>query len=83
MRDVKEETGLDVLPTRKLYTQPADTKIKTVSFWTADVIGGNLDLNRESSGHGWFTVDEALQLELYPGTRAFLEQVQRGDIDIV
>lgn len=42
IREVKEETGLDVLPIRKLHTQDADTKVRTVSFWLTELLGGDM-----------------------------------------
>ncbi|HEY8999424.1 MAG TPA: NUDIX domain-containing protein [Candidatus Saccharimonadales bacterium] len=82
IREVREETGLAVLPVRRVLTQPADTKIKTVSFWV--VIGESSDpkLNEESVSFGWFSVDEALSLELYPGTRVFFEKVKSGEVEL-
>lgn len=83
IREMKEETGLNVRPIRKLYTQHADSKVATVSFWLVRDIGGRLVIDpKESSDSGWFSIDEALKLELYPGTKIFLEKVQRGEINI-
>lgn len=33
IREVKEETNLNVTPVKKIITTPADTKVKTVAFW--------------------------------------------------
>jgi len=79
VREVMEETNLKVKPIKKLWTTEADTKIKTVSFWEADLVGGEIKIDpSESSEYGWFTVDEALKLKLYPGTKNFLELVKDG-----
>lgn len=83
VREVFEETGLRVLPLKKIWTTKADTKIKTVSFWQAEVIGGALKIDeKETSEYGWFTLDEALNLELYPGTKKFFELVKQEKIVI-
>jgi len=83
IREVKEETNLYVKPVRKLLTQSADTKVKTVSFWLVDFISGNLVLDPgEASESGWFSVEESLKLSLYPGTKIFFEKVKTGEIDI-
>lgn len=83
MREVKEETGLKVQPIKKLYTQHADSKVATVSFWLVREVGGRLAIDqKESSESGWFSIDEALKLKLYPGTKIFLEKVQRDEISI-
>lgn len=83
VREVKEEVGLDVKPIKKLLTQPADTKVKTVSFWLVEVVGGELVIDPgEASESGWFTLDEALNLDLYPGTKIFFQKVKSGEIEL-
>jgi ADP-ribose pyrophosphatase YjhB (NUDIX family) len=82
VREVKEETGITVKPIRKAHTQPADTKVKTVSFWLVSADNTEVTLDEESSASGWFTLDEALQLPLYPGTKSFFEMVKRGEVTL-
>ena len=83
IREVKEETNLDVKPVKKIHTQPADTKVKTVSFWLVDLVSGDLILDPgESSDSGWFELDESLKLNLYPGTKIFFEKVKAGEIKL-
>jgi ADP-ribose pyrophosphatase YjhB (NUDIX family) len=83
IREVREETGLSVEPVRKVFTQPADTKVKTVSFWLVKTIGNSrVTLDEESSRSGWFTINEALKISLYPGTKTFFEKVLAGEVDI-
>ncbi len=82
IREVLEETGLLVKPILKLHTQLADTKVKTVSFWLVETKNEEVQLDNESSQGGWFTIEEALKIPLYPGTKTFFEMVKRGDIDI-
>jgi len=82
IREVHEETGLTVRPIRKVLTQPADTKVKTVSFWLVETDEGNVQIDEESSDFGWFTPLEALTLPLYPGTKVFFEKVKRNEISL-
>jgi len=82
VREVKEETGLDVKPIRAVLTQPADTKVKTVSFWLVETSGYEVQLDEESSRFGWYSPEEARQLLLYPGTKVFFEKVTRGEIEL-
>jgi len=82
IREVKEETGLEVTPIKKVHTQPADTKVKTVSFWLVDCTSTDVTLDEESSPCGWFAVEEALGMSLCPGTRLFFEMVRDGKITI-
>ena len=72
IREVREETSLHVKPIKKIWTIDADTKVKTVSFWSTEIVDGEINIDkRESSEYGWFTLGEALKLKLYPGTKKF------------
>lgn len=83
IREVIEETNLQVLPIKKIWETGADTKVKTVAFWLAEITGGEIKIDeRESSDYGWFTLDEALTLKLYPGTKKFFTLVKQGCIAI-
>jgi 8-oxo-dGTP diphosphatase len=82
IREVKEETGLDVSPVQVILTQPADTKVKTVSFWLVDSTNETVQLDEESSDFGWFSPAEALELQLYPGTKLFFEKVINNEIGL-
>jgi 8-oxo-dGTP pyrophosphatase MutT (NUDIX family) len=82
IREVKEETNLNVTPIRAVLTQPADTKVKTVSFWLVETGDRDVRIDEESSAFGWYTPKEALELMLYPGTKIFFEKVMRGEIEL-
>ncbi|NTV41549.1 MAG: NUDIX domain-containing protein [Candidatus Moranbacteria bacterium] len=80
-RETFEETNLRVKPVKKVWTTEADTKTKTISFWLAEIIDGEICLDKdESSEYGWFTLEEALKLKLYPGTERFFTLVKKGSI---
>ena len=84
IREVREETGLIVQPVRKITTVPAATKVKTVSFWIVETDENQkiiLDTS-ESSQYGWFTIQEALRLKLYPGTKKFFEDTLDNQFDL-
>jgi len=82
-REVLEETSLNVRPIWKLWTTKADTKVESVSFWLVEVISGNIRTDaKESCSHGWFTLDDALKLKLYPGTRRFFTLLKENRIQI-
>jgi len=81
IQEVLEETNLRVNPVRKLWTTKADTKTKTVTFWSAEIISGKIKIDKkETSRYGWFTLEEGLKLKLYPGTRKFFEKVKNKKI---
>lgn len=82
IREVKEEAGLNARPVRKLWTTTADTKVETVSFWLVECVKGKIQLDKESSKYGWFSTEEALALQLYPGTKEFFLRVKSGEIII-
>ncbi|OGY56958.1 MAG: hypothetical protein A2Y84_00710 [Candidatus Colwellbacteria bacterium RBG_13_48_8] len=81
-RETYEETQLKIKPIKKLWTQEADTKVKTVSFWLVKILEGEIKIEDESSHYGWFTLDEVLELDLYPGTKKFFELVEKGEVSI-
>lgn len=81
IRETFEETGLRVKPIRKLLTQPADTKVKTVSFWLVDTLTSDLVIDEsETSDHAWLTIEEAMNYTLYPGTKIFFTKILDGEI---
>lgn len=82
IREVKEETNLDVRPIKTVLTQPADTKVKTVSFWLVETDDHEVRLDKESSQFGWYNLEEALKLLLYPGTKIFFEKVTRREVEL-
>ena len=83
IRETLEETGLHVTPIKKVLTQAADTKVKTVSFWVVDTLSDEINLDtKESSDYGWFTIEDALKLTLYPGTKLFFEKILRNEISL-
>lgn len=82
IREVYEETKLHVTPIKSVLTQPADTKVKTVSFWLVETEESDIELDDESSDCGWFSVEETLQLRLYPGTKIFFDKVMSGEISL-
>ncbi len=36
----------------------------------------------ETSEFGWFSIDEALKIKLYPGTRTFFEKIKAGELPL-
>jgi len=82
-REVFEETKIRIIPINKVWTTKADTKVKTVSFWLVKYSKGEVKLDeKESSNFGWFTLDEALNLKLYPGTKKLLTLVKSKKIPL-
>jgi 8-oxo-dGTP pyrophosphatase MutT (NUDIX family) len=87
-REVLEETGLRVRVGRLIgvYTTPhwvleyADGKrFQMVSFsFEAEVIGGELSLSDETTGFGYFTLDEIEQMDLMEHHRERLADALTG-----
>jgi 8-oxo-dGTP pyrophosphatase MutT (NUDIX family) len=82
IRESMEEIGIKVVPVKKIITVPADTKTKTISFWLVESVGDKEMVfdKTEISESGWFTVDEALGLLLYPATKNFFTDIKEGTI---
>jgi len=79
VREVKEETGLDIKVIGKIFTMPAEFKARFVHFYLADLVGGTMKLDtREALSGGWFTIEEAMGLDLMKGTRLLFEMHAKG-----
>lgn len=53
------------------------------SFWLTEVVKGDIVLDKkESSEYGWFNLEEALNLWLYPATKNFFGLVKKGQIEV-
>lgn len=82
IREVYEKAGLTVKPIKKIWTTKADTKVKTVSFWSVELVSGEVKIDQKSSEYGWFGIKDALTLKLYPGTKKFFNLIKNGKIKI-
>ena len=77
VRETQEEVGLKVMPLRELGKQPADSKVKTVSFWLAKPLESletvRINAPEEINGIKWVSIEEVLadKIKLYPGTKKF------------
>ena len=78
LREVHEETGLDVELGRELgyaeYTDPKG-RPKTVHYWVMSLNGGEFQPNREVSELRWLPFDEARELLSYDRDREILERI--------
>jgi 8-oxo-dGTP diphosphatase len=78
LREVHEETGLDVELGRELgfvqYTDPKG-RPKTVHYWVMSMNGGEFEPNREVSELRWLPFGEARELLSYDRDREILERV--------
>jgi 8-oxo-dGTP pyrophosphatase MutT (NUDIX family) len=79
LREVREETGLDVELGRELgyveYTDPHG-RPKTVHYWEMGVNGGEFTPNREVSDLRWLPFDEAPEQLSYDRDREILGRVR-------
>lgn len=58
-----------------------ETVTATVSFWLAEVEEGKIKIDSsEISEYGWFSLEETLELLLFPGTKKFFEKVKNKEI---
>jgi 8-oxo-dGTP diphosphatase len=81
VREIKEETGLDIRIEGLLDVQTdlhtdGRSRIEyhyVLVDYLARPVSGRLSLNSESSDSGWFTWDQLRRLEMSRGTRAVLK----------
>ncbi|MFH1089696.1 MAG: NUDIX hydrolase [Candidatus Uhrbacteria bacterium] len=75
IREVKEETSLDIRPVQKLSETAGDVTDQITYWWSAEIIGGELKIDTEEiSGFGFFTLSEIKAMSLWPATRKFFEE---------
>lgn len=78
IREVKEETGLDVSIVRPLAYSIEIYDLKIFSYLvTPNDPSQAVQLNYEASDWGWFTKEEALKLDLYGDTAKIIEEVTK------
>lgn len=78
-RETAEEVGVEVRALEPLHCMAADTKVSTVTFWSARLLEGQPPPHparpHEVAAVAWVSFDEiAAGLPLYPGTRAFFDR---------
>lgn len=78
LREVKEETNLDVRLVKPLYHTRETYDLKVFSYLVEPVDKSqDIELNHEASEWGWFTYDEALKLDLYGDTASVITEVEK------
>ena len=79
MREIKEETGLDVRMIGEFSSQsqyaPKPGVMKTVIFFLAEVVGGTIEIDGdEVVDCQWFELEEAKDKIIYQDTRDVLDE---------
>jgi 8-oxo-dGTP pyrophosphatase MutT (NUDIX family) len=75
IREVKEETGLEIDNLKEITVIEADYKVKELHFFTADLKSGKIDPDiRELNKYGWFTKEEIKKLDFMKATRDFFDR---------
>lgn len=83
IRETFEECALVVRPVRRLYVRSADTKVRTVAFWSAERVDPEQQPQStklaEIFAMGWFSLEEIINpsFPLYNGTRDFFSRYKR------
>ena len=87
LREVKEETGLDVFDLKFIMMQECIhdegfyRKMHFIFFdysCRTDAHEGDVILNHEAEAYSWVTLDEALDMSLDPYTRRLIEKVKNS-----
>lgn len=78
IREVKEETGLDVNIVKPLAYNIEMYDLKIFSYLVTPIDPNqNVSLNYEATEFGWYTKEEALKLDLYGDTALILEEATK------
>ena len=79
VREIKEETGLEIKIDRLIDTVNFSEKNTKMKIYKARVTGGSLKLNdKECMGMGWFNWEEIKHLNL---RRKFIKDVIKQDVN--
>ena len=87
LREVKEETGLDVydlefvMMQECIYDEGFYKKMHYIFFDYAcktDAHEEDVDLNHEAQAFTWVTLEQSLEMPLDPYTRRLIEEVRKG-----
>jgi NADH pyrophosphatase NudC (nudix superfamily) len=74
-REAKEEFGIEIEPIRQIAEWEQDIPGETAVWWEAKISAGPLRPNqKEIAKYGWFSAEEARQIQLWPATRKFFEK---------
>lgn len=75
IREVREETGLDIEIIGEVAILKGDYKVKQLHFYTANWKNGQVKIDpREVNDFGWFSYEEILKLDLMNATKIFFEK---------
>lgn len=80
-REVKEETGLDVLPSRLIGVYQIDNDPRGVNLdiiFTGTLVGGSLAVNEESSEACYFSYEDLPSLIAYKHRQALFDSRRKG-----
>jgi 8-oxo-dGTP diphosphatase len=87
VREVREETGLDVLAGRRslrtryaVRSRDGQAVPKEVDYWLMEVVGSDFVVNDEVDELRWLPVDVATDLVSHDHDRAVLEDLTRPDV---
>ncbi len=78
IREIKEETGLDIeiIHKKAINVSPSEYDAGNFGFFNAKLVGGQLKIDkREVEDAGWFTINEIKKLNLMNATRKFYEKI--------
>ncbi len=76
-REILEETGLEirVLSEKPLMVMPSSYAPVDFGFYPAELIAGDIIPDKsEVEDYGWFSLEQALAIDLMEATRIFYEQ---------
>ena len=86
VKEVREEAGLEVRPERVIAVQDGENHHRTAYPWKVCIVfvlctllGGKFRENLETSGSGWFALDELPELDLEKTTPEQLEMCFQAD----
>lgn len=75
VREMKEELGLEVVPTRKIAKSPGDVENLVAHWWKCEATSLEIKVDEvEIAEVGWFTKKDMESIRLWPATRKLFNE---------
>jgi len=73
-REMKEEFDIEVKTIKLVTESTLDRPGKRGNWWECKIVGGEIRPGSEIAEYGFFSVEEAKNLKLWPATKKFFEK---------
>ena len=73
-REMREEFNIEVKAIRLVIETALDNPGKRANWWECEILSGEIKPGSEIAEYGFFSIEEAKNLKLWPATKKFFEK---------